>query len=89
MHDMVIVFDLQVSTLSGVVRWHLCDVGFSPYSLQGLIAFVSPACAALLGFRPDELFDRPLSSVLAPECHEEFEVRGADAGAVVVVCHTL
>jgi PAS domain S-box-containing protein len=42
--------------------------------LQGLIAFVSPSCQALLGYRPDELFDRPLSSVLAPECHEDFEL---------------
>ena len=41
--------------------------------VQGLIAFVSPACTTLLGFRPDELFDKPLSSILAPECHDEFE----------------
>lgn len=42
--------------------------------VQGLVAFVSPACLGLLGYRSDELFDRPLSSILAPECHEDFEV---------------
>lgn len=56
---------------------------------QGLVAFVSPACATLLGFRPDELFDRPLSSILAPECHEDFEVGARDAVFCTIVCQHL
>lgn len=48
MHDMILVFDLEVCDLQ-----LLPDPPITVYSMQGLIAFVSPACEPLLGYRPE------------------------------------
>lgn len=71
MRERQLASHVQVSTMWELLR-RMHDMVLV-FDLQGLIAFVSPACHALLGYRPDELFDKPLSSVLSPECHEEFE----------------